>query len=72
MEGNFWGIPSTNVGTYTSVLREGKVLYGEGQEVVTAKDGRGMATWTRQGIGRFTGLGSQFPWFSIFVNTFRI
>ena len=46
MEGYFRGIPSTNVGTYPSVLREGKVLYGEGQGVVAAKDGQGMATWT--------------------------
>jgi hypothetical protein len=32
-----------------------RIKYEEGQGVITAKDGRGMATWTGQGIGRFTG-----------------
>jgi hypothetical protein len=54
MEGNYRGIPCTDVGTYTSVLREGGVLYGEGQGIITTKDGQGMATWTGQGIGKFT------------------
>jgi hypothetical protein len=57
MEGNYRGTPCTDVGTYTSVLREGGVLYGEGQGIITTKDGQGMATWTGQGIGRFTGPG---------------
>jgi hypothetical protein len=50
MEGNYRGISCTDVGTYTSVLREGGVLYGEGQGIITTKDGQGMATWTGQGI----------------------
>jgi hypothetical protein len=57
MEGTFRGTPSTNVGTYTAVLKEGGVLFGEGQGVVTAKDGQGMATWTGHGIGKFIGPG---------------
>jgi hypothetical protein len=57
MEGNYRGTPCTDVGTYTAVLREGGVLYGEGQGIITTKDGQGMATWTGQGIGRFTGPG---------------
>ena len=76
MEGNYRGTPATDVGTYTSVLREGGVLYGEGQGIITTKDGQGMATWTGQGIGRFTGPGKvsfrgslyilcSFIWFSI-------
>jgi hypothetical protein len=32
-------------------------MYGEGQGIITAKDGQGMATWTGQGIGRFTSPG---------------
>jgi hypothetical protein len=32
-------------------------MYGEGQGVITTKDGKGMATWTGQGIGRFMGPG---------------
>jgi hypothetical protein len=64
MEGNYRGIPCTDVGTYTSVLREGGVLYGEGQGIITTKDG--------QGIGKFTAPGSQFPWFNILANTINI
>jgi hypothetical protein len=49
----------SDMGTYCSVMRQGEegVMYGEGQGVVTTKDGKGMATWTGQGIGRFTGPG---------------
>ena len=56
MEGNYKGIPSVDVGTYAAVLRQG-VLHGEGQGIVTAKDGKGMVSWTGQGVGRFTGPG---------------
>ena len=48
MEGNYKGTPCTDVGTYSAVLREG-VLHGEGQGIVTSKDGQGMASWTGQG-----------------------
>src|SRR5215217_4992850 len=48
MEGNYRGTPCTDVGTYAAELREGGVLFGEGQ---------GIATWTGPGIGRFTGPG---------------
>jgi hypothetical protein len=57
MEGNYRETPCTEVGTYTSMLREGGVLQGEGQGIITTKDGQGMANWTGQGIGRFTGPG---------------
>lgn len=57
MEGNYRGTSCTDIGTYTSVLREGGVLQGEGQGIITAKDGQGMATYTVQGTGRFTGPG---------------
>jgi hypothetical protein len=57
MEGTFRETPSTNAGTYTAVLTQGGVLFGEGQGIVTAKDGQGMATWTGHGIGKFTGPG---------------
>ena len=56
MEGNYKGTSCTDVGTYAAVLREG-VLHGEGQGIVMTKDGQGMASWTGQGIGRFTGAG---------------
>jgi hypothetical protein len=69
MEGNYRGTPCTDVGTYTSVLREGGVLYGEGQGIITTKDGQGMATWKGPGIGRFTGLGKVSFRGSLFFKT---
>jgi hypothetical protein len=57
MQGKYKGAEGTDVGTYASVLREGGVIYGKGQGIVTTRDGHEMATWTGQGIGRFTGLG---------------
>ena len=57
LEGNYRGIPCTEVVTYTTEIREGGVMYGEGQGLINAKDGQGMATWTGQGIGRSTGVG---------------
>ena len=69
MEGNYRGIPCTDVGTYTSVLREGGVLYGEGQGIITTKDGQGMATWTGQGIGKLTAPGKVSFRGSIFLRT---
>lgn len=69
MEGNYRGIPCTDVGTYKSVLREGGVLYGEGQGIITTKDGQGMATWTGQGIGKFTAPGKVSFRGSIFLRT---
>jgi hypothetical protein len=32
-------------------------MYGEGQGVVTTKDGQEIATWTGQGIGGFSSPG---------------
>lgn len=69
MEGNYRGIQCTDIGTYTSVLREGGVLFGEGQGIITAKDGQGVATWTGQGIGKFTGPGKVSFRGSIFLRT---
>jgi hypothetical protein len=45
------------LGLNTAELREGGVLQGEGQGIITTKDGQGMATWTGPGIGRITGPG---------------
>jgi hypothetical protein len=58
--GKYKGAEGTDIGTYWSVLRqrEGEgVMYGERQGVVTTKDGQEMATWTGQGIGRFSSPG---------------
>lgn len=55
-EGRYRGVEGTDIGTYCTVMRQ-EVMYGEGQGVITTKDGKEMATWTGQGIGRFTGKG---------------
>jgi hypothetical protein len=68
MEGNYRRTPCTDIGTYTSTLREG-VLHGQGQGIVTTKDGQGMASWTGQGIGRFIGAGKVSFRGSLFLRT---
>jgi hypothetical protein len=61
MSGRYKGEEGIDIGTYCTLMKQGEgeggVMYGEGQGVVTTKDGRGMATWTGQGIGKFTGPG---------------
>ena len=74
MNGKFGGIEGSDIGTYCTVMREGSepgVMYGEGQGVITTKDGQGMATWTGQGIGigRFTGQGKISFRGSVFYRT---
>lgn len=60
MSGSYKREEGTDMGTYCSVMRQGEegVMYVEGQGVFTTKDGKGMATWTGQGIGRFTSPGN--------------
>ncbi len=55
--GKILGVEVTDMGTYCSVARAVGGLYGEGQGVTMTKDGE-VATWTGQGVGRFTGRGS--------------
>jgi hypothetical protein len=59
MEGKYKGIIDTDIGTYWSLLRPGGVMYGEGHGIVKSKENgqTEMATWTGQGIGRFSGPG---------------
>ncbi len=56
-DGKYKGTQGTDIGTYYSIPRLGGAMYGEGQGVITTKDAQEMATWTGQGIGRFTGPG---------------
>jgi hypothetical protein len=46
-------------------------MYADAQGVITAKDGEGMATYTAQGIGRFTSPGKEKVRFhgSVFFRT---
>jgi hypothetical protein len=48
--GTVLGTDVMETGTYWSVVRPDGTLYGEGQGVVMAKDGK-MATWIGQGVG---------------------
>ena len=48
--GSLLGTNVTETGTYWSVVRPDGTLYGEGQGVMMAKDGK-MATWIGQGVG---------------------
>jgi hypothetical protein len=61
MNGRYKREEGTDMGTYYAIMRQGVeeqgVMYGEGQGIVTTKDGSGMATWTGQGIGRSVGEG---------------
>ena len=49
--------------------RPGGAMYGEGQGVLMSKDGQEMATWTGQGIGRFTSPGKIRFTGSLFFST---
>jgi hypothetical protein len=51
-EGSFRGIDINDLGTYWTIVRPEGVLYGEGQGVLTSRDGQ-IVTWTAQGVGRF-------------------
>jgi hypothetical protein len=44
-------IPVTNIGTIKVFFRSGGVTYGEGQGVMTSRNGE-IATWISQGIGQ--------------------
>ena len=73
MAGKYKEIEATDIGTYWSVMRQGaetgSIMYAEAQGVITAKDGQGMATYTAQGIGRFTSLGKARFHGSMFYRT---
>jgi hypothetical protein len=55
--GNFLGIPTTGIGSYTSVVRADNSIYGAGQGLNTTEDGEAI-TWTGTGLGRFGPGGS--------------
>ena len=58
MAGIYKQVEATDMGTFWTVMRQGAqtepIMYAEAQGVITAKDEEGMATYTAQGIGRFT------------------
>ncbi len=67
--GNYRGVETTATITYCGSPRPGGAIYGEGQGVLMSKNGQEMATWTGQGIGRFTAPGKIRFTGSLFFNT---
>lgn len=50
--GQILGIPTTGMGTYTSVIRPDGSIFGQGQGLSMTQDGEAI-TWTGTGIGKF-------------------
>ena len=55
--GQILGIPTTGMGTYTSVVRSDGSIYGHGQGLNMTQDGE-TVTWTGTGLGKFGPGGS--------------
>jgi hypothetical protein len=55
--GHMLGIPTTGMGTYTSVVRADGSIFGHGQGLSMTHDGEGV-TWTGTGVGKFGPGGS--------------
>jgi hypothetical protein len=50
--GHLFGVSTTGMGTYTSVIRPDGSIYGEGQGISLTQDGEGIS-WTGTGLGKF-------------------
>jgi len=50
--GTCYGVATTGMGTYTSIVREDGTLFGGGEGAIVTADGE-MITWKGTGIGRF-------------------
>ena len=55
--GQMLGIPTTGMGTYTSVVRADGSIFGHGQGLTMTQDGESI-TWTATGVGKFGPGGS--------------
>jgi hypothetical protein len=55
--GQMLGVPTTGMGTYTSIIRPDGSIYGHGQGLNTTQDGESV-TWTGTGVGHFGPGGS--------------
>jgi hypothetical protein len=55
--GQLLGVPTTGMGSYTSVIREDGSVFGQGQGLSMTDDGE-SATWTGTGVGHFGPGGS--------------
>jgi hypothetical protein len=50
--GEMFGVPTTGMGSYTSVVQPDGSLHGSGQGLIMTNDGESI-TWTGTGRGRF-------------------
>jgi hypothetical protein len=50
--GQMLGVPTTGMGTYTSIIRPDGSIYGHGQGLNMTQDGEAI-TWTGTGVGKF-------------------
>lgn len=55
--GQMLGVPTTGMGSYTSVVRADGSIYGHGQGLSMTQDGESI-TWTGTGLGKFGPGGS--------------
>ena len=55
--GQIFGVPTTGMGSYTSVVRPDGSIFGHGQGMSLTNDGEAI-TWTGTGLGRFGPGGS--------------
>jgi hypothetical protein len=55
--GHMLGVPTTGIGSYTSIVGADGIIHGDGQGLVMTQDGESM-TWTGTGVGRFGPGGS--------------
>jgi hypothetical protein len=50
--GHMLGVPTTGMGTYTSIVRPDGSIFGQGQGISMTEDGEGIS-WTGTGTGKF-------------------
>jgi hypothetical protein len=55
--GTMFGVATTGMGTYTSVIRPDGSILGDGQGLIMTPDGE-MVSWTGMGLGKFGAAGA--------------
>ena len=55
--GSMFGIATTGMGTYTSIVRADGSIDGQGQGLIMTQDGE-MVSWTGSGVGRIGAAGA--------------
>jgi hypothetical protein len=55
--GTMFGVATSGMGTYTSIIRPDGSIHGEGQGLIMTPDGE-VVTWTGGGLGKFGAAGA--------------